>query len=160
MNLDIMETMFKPPFLGTACMDDSESLGMCTVEPKHHTVSSYTEPEECTCSSGQQVCPANHPGIRPSWFKTPTDNKLINLTGTTLEVDEYLVRTHADNIMKRWVVLVLDIHPFYWFGLFQCLSACSNVLVICLLKILFSPTNIWDVSVICPMHNVFCIYLY
>ena len=81
----------------------------CTEEPHYNTpekhikekYSNYTDPGECKCTSGRQECPEGAAGPPPNWFITPTNNRLLNLTGSQLGVNEYLVRSHAEYILQR-----------------------------------------------------------
>ena len=84
---------------------------LCSTKPQWYYPDDWnpTKPdeitEECSCSSGQQVCPEGAKGRDRPYFITPANEKVLNATGMTGGLADYLLRTHSDNVLQR---LVLD----------------------------------------------------
>ena len=60
----------------------------------------YEDFPSCSCSSGDQNCPAGAYGPQPPMRKLNTKDTLIDLTGR--DISEYLLKSTDEFVRKRW----------------------------------------------------------
>ena len=65
-------------------------------------LSLYTNPGDCQCQDGGQICPEGSGGLFQPYWTLATENRVYNITATQFSTGDYVLRTWDTYVYSRW----------------------------------------------------------